>query len=487
MKRLTERLPRRLTNRTAAVGALALAVAVVGGFVLLSRGGDGDAEAQESGAPTAALERRSLAEEVSVDGTLGFGDESAVINRLSGTITWLPDPGAEIRRGQRIFEVDDEPVLLMYGTVPAYRELSTEVSDGPDVKQLEENLAELGFDAGGSMTVDSSYTSATSAAVSDWQDSLGLDETGSIELGRVIFQAGERRVSSVDVELGSSADSAAGASGAATDVSAQSQGSPETTVLAAYPATTAQVQEVAPAPTEEADPAEEPATQNGSGKPKSPSKSPSKDGNPGKDGSSGSGRQAQQPSDSMGSGAPSGASASSAADSAETEAASPSTQVMTTSSTKRAVTVQLDPEQVDLARRGDRVGVTLPDGDEVKGRISSIGTVAEATSTETDAAEGQATEDATIEVVVDLPGDSAAGALDEAPVTVDLTQEVQKDVFVVPVAALIGTSGGEYAILVSEGGVSREVAVEPGLFADGFVEVEGEALEEGLEVEVPEE
>lgn len=479
----------RIDNRTKAVSALVLAA--LAGFVLLvagSGGGDQEAAAQESGTPTVALERRDLAEKISVDGTLGYGDEAAVVNRLSGTITWLPEEGAEIRRGRALFEVDNEPAILMYGDVPAYRELSSGVADGPDVKQLEANLAELGFDAEGSMTVDDEYTSATSEAVSDWQESLGLDETGSVELGRVIFQPGARRVGNLEVELGSSADSASGGtSGVSSSAGATS------TVLASYtPAAGTEV-----APTQKTD--EEPDQPAGGGendkgskreKPGSGGKGDGKDEGKGESESPQTGATDQTPAQggATSGGAVAGGGTTTNSDGASEEASNPSTQVMTTSSTERAVTVELDPEQVDVAKRGETVQVTLPDGNEVKGRIATVGTVAEAAATDdSQSSEGQATEDATIQVTISLSAGKAAGALDEAPVTVDFTESVQEDVFAVPVATLIGTAGDAYAVVVRDGNESRQVAVEPGLFADGYVEISGDGLEEGMEVEVPDE
>ncbi|MGZ5346776.1 MAG: peptidoglycan-binding protein [Solirubrobacterales bacterium] len=478
----------RIDNRTKAVSALALAA--LAGFVLLvagSGGGDQEAAAQDSGTPTVALERRDLAEKISVDGTLGYGDEAAVVNRLSGTITWLPEEGAEIRRGRTLFDVDNEPVILMYGDVPAYRELSSGVADGPDIKQLEANLAELGFDAEGSMTVDDEYTSATSEAVSDWQESSGLDETGSVELGRVIFQAGARRVGTLEVELGSSADSASsGTSGVSSSAGATS------TVLASY--TTGSVTEVAPTQTTDEKP-DQPAGggENDKGSkgenPGSGGKGKGKGQTGGEAESPQAGATDQTPAQSGATSGGAGAGGGTTMDSggASEEASSPSTQVMTTSSTERAVTVELDPEQVDVAKRGENVQVTLPDGNEVKGRIATVGTVAEAAATDSESSEGQATEDATIQVTIRLSTGKAAGALDEAPVTVDFTESVQEDVFAVPVAALIGTAGDAYAVVVRDGDESRQVAVEPGLFADGYVEISGDGLEEGMEVEVPEE
>lgn len=81
----------------------------------------------------------------------------------------------------------------MYGATPAYRDLDWG-DEGQDVTQLEQNLAALGYDAGGDLDIDGEFDSATAEAVRDWQSDLGLSETGRVELGRVVFQDGARRI-----------------------------------------------------------------------------------------------------------------------------------------------------------------------------------------------------------------------------------------------------------------------------------------------------
>jgi peptidoglycan hydrolase-like protein with peptidoglycan-binding domain len=454
--RLPDSLPGR---RTLAIGAIA-ALAAGTAFAVLSGGGEGErADAQDPGVPTVELERRDLVARESVDGTLGYAGEAAVINRLAGTITWLPAEGDVIGRGGRLFEVDGEPVALMYGDVPAYRELASGVSDGPDVKQLEANLTALGFDAGGSLTVDAEFTSATTEAVAEWQESLDLDETGTVELGRVAFLAGARRVVSLSVALG--ADASSSGAGVGTDVSGAA-GAPQTT-FASY------VAAEAPAEPDEDGGKREP--QQG-GKKKKPAGKPEVKGG-GKD-------TAQQAEEAPAAQAPSSAEDADPAAEASAAAGSASTEVMTTSSERRAVTVELDPADSDLAERGSRAIVALPDGKEVKGTVSSVGTVAESAESAT----GEETEP-TIEVTIALPDGKRVSGLDQAPVSVELTDEVRRDVFAVPVESLLGTAGDGYAIVISEAGERRQVPVEPGLFADGYVEVEGEDLREGSLVEVP--
>ena len=64
-----------------------------------------------------------------------------------------------IRRGKPLYRLDDEPAAwLLYGSLPAWRDFSSGMSDGEDVRQLERNLRALGHDPDGDMTVDDDWT-----------------------------------------------------------------------------------------------------------------------------------------------------------------------------------------------------------------------------------------------------------------------------------------------------------------------------------------
>jgi hypothetical protein len=120
--------------------------------------------------------------------------------------------------------------------------------------------------------------------------------------------------------------------------------------------------------------------------------------------------------------------------------------------------------------------VTLPDGRTVAGTITSVGTVAEA---EPAGADGQEPEP-TIEVTIALQGDT--GTLDQAPVDVAFERERTERALTVPVRALLALSGGGYAVEVVRAGTTQLVGVETGAFADGFVEISGTGIREGVRV-----
>lgn len=156
--------------------------------------------AQPRPAATATVERGGLVDTQTVDGTLGYGDSWNLVNGVAGTVTWTRAEGAIVRRGQKLYKMDNDPVVLMYGTVPVYRTLSVGVSDGPDVEQLERNLRKLGY--GNDLTVDDHFSDATADAVEDWQDDNGLPVTGGIDASQVVFAPGAVRVTDVTLQVG---------------------------------------------------------------------------------------------------------------------------------------------------------------------------------------------------------------------------------------------------------------------------------------------
>jgi peptidoglycan hydrolase-like protein with peptidoglycan-binding domain len=118
------------------------------------------------------------------------------------TVTAVAAEGQTVERGDTLFAVDGRPTVAMTGTQPASRDLAEGVDDGADVAQLEENLAALGFNADGQLTVDESFDADTTAAVEAWQDALGVAATGSVELGDVAFLPAPATVAATQVAVG---------------------------------------------------------------------------------------------------------------------------------------------------------------------------------------------------------------------------------------------------------------------------------------------
>jgi peptidoglycan hydrolase-like protein with peptidoglycan-binding domain len=409
-------------RRAAGLALPAIGVVAAGAVVIAGAGGgsgDGPRAAAPSSGRTVAVARRTLVDRQRVDGTLGYAGSRSVSNRLSGTVTWLPHVGQVIQPGQVLLRVNGKPVVLMNGTLPAYRTLKAGIEKGADVTQLERGLSALGYSPG---TIDDSYTTSTAAAVRAWQGDLGVAKTGKVELGRVAFLPGARRVTDVKSSLGSAASNPSG-------------GSDLDTQLISY------------SPVKDT-----PSTPNGASGPSGPTG--------GNGGNSGGGGDSD----------------------ATADANAPASEVLVTSSTRRVVTAKVDAADQQLAARGRRVRVELPDGRIISGRITNVGTVAAADQNSGDGGGGGGDTTAKITITIRLRSARAAGRIDQAPVSVQLARTTRRKVLAVPVQALVAQRGNRYAVERADG---RLVSVVPGMFADGYVELTGGRIRAGDRVRVP--
>jgi len=160
--------------------------------------------------------------------------------------------------------------------------------------------------------------------------------------------------------------------------------------------------------------------------------------------------------------------------------ARPGAPVLSATSDKLHVRVELDASQQGAVKKGDRVQITLPGNTPVRGRVAGFGRVAQAQ-------QGSQATAATIPTFIDLDDPTRVDGLDQAPVQVDITTKGVDDALSVPVTALVGKSGGGFAVEVVRADGRRDlVAVRLGLFdtGGGRVQVDGD-LRAGDAVAVP--
>ena len=351
-----------MKRRTWALAAAAVLVAAICGVVAMSAAEHPAAAAPAPAASTVKVELGELSAMVSQDGTLTYrarpdGSPYPAINQARGVYTSLPDNGDKVGCGGVLYRVDDNPVMLLCGTVPAYRGLHMGVK-GRDVRQLNRNLHQLHADADAHVHIhpsDDDFGVKTKKALKVLQHHKGLPVTGALDIGDAVFLSEPVRIAKVTAELGGSAR--------------------------------------------------------------------------------------------------------------------PGAPVLTATSDMLQVQVNLDPSQQGEVRKGDRAQITLPGNTPVTGRVEGFGRVAQAP-----AGQGSAAADATIPTFISLDDPAKARGLDRAPVQVDITTKGVDSALSVPVTALVGKSGGGFAVEVVRAGERRElVAVRLGLFdtANGRVQVEG--------------
>jgi hypothetical protein len=182
------------------MAASAVVVSVV--FTNGRRGGSGSVSDNASATSLATVERRSLSTQPQVNGTLGYAGSYTVLGQTPGTVTWLPNAGQIIANGQALYRVDGAPVVLLYGETPAYRALAARTS-GADVAQLNLDLVALGYvDSTDVDTAWNEFSRGTTSGVEQLQKHLGIDQTGTLSLGAVVFLPAAARVTTLSATLG---------------------------------------------------------------------------------------------------------------------------------------------------------------------------------------------------------------------------------------------------------------------------------------------
>ncbi len=382
--------------------------------------------------------------------TLQATDDSMVLSGAkSGVVTEVVAAGGTISQGDVIYRVNDEPVVVMYGDSPAYRTLR-ELDDnmtGADVLQLEQALVALGYDPDSDAAVDEEFSGYTATMVERWQEDLGVEETGRVDFGAVIFIPAASEVLAVNIAVGDSVN-------AGQPILAIATGDPlegddvlqleEALVALGYVGPV--VDGVWDAGTSEAVTAWQ------------------ADVGLEDDGIVDLGAVVFRPApvrvntvlSSVGS------------------SVNPGTPVLGVSSSDQFVTFDLPAADQGLVAVGQEVIVEMPDGSDTTGKVIEIDSVATG---------GQGSATFGVKIVLDDP--SVAAGLDEAPVDVEVVSDSVLNVMAIPVSALVALAEGGYAVEVQTATGTQLIAVEPGFYADGLVEVVSAGLTVGDRVVVP--
>ena len=178
-----------------AAGAVLAVVDPFGGTGA-SNGGVADNAAATS---LTTVAHRSLSAQTNVSATLGYAGTYDVVNQAHGTITALPAVGQVVSQGQVLYQVSGGPVVLLYGSVPAYRSLSEGASpadvSGPDVQQLNADLVALGYATSSELDPNSDeFGWWTKEALEKLQAHLGVTQNGTLALGQAVFLPTAARV-----------------------------------------------------------------------------------------------------------------------------------------------------------------------------------------------------------------------------------------------------------------------------------------------------
>ena len=157
----------------------------------------------------------------------------------------------------------------------------------------------------------------------------------------------------------------------------------------------------------------------------------------------------------------------------------PGSPVLGISLTDKVVKTYLPADKQDLLEVGDAVTIEMPDFTEVTGSVVFVSNTALATGNDWDPP--------VFEVQIEFDDPSVAAGLDEAPVDVIVVSDSVDDVMAVPVSALLALLEGGYAVEVQTTGSRIElVAVEIGFFgSNNMIEIRSGEISPGDLVVVP--
>lgn len=145
----------------------------------------------------ATVTRQTLTAQTQVPATVGSEGSYSVVNNMQGTFTQLPGAGQIVHQGSVLYRVDGQPVILLYGWVPAYRTLSDGMT-GADVTQLNRALVALGYASRSQLDPNSDYFSLETAyALELLQAHLDVPVTGELALGQAVFLPTAVRITAV--------------------------------------------------------------------------------------------------------------------------------------------------------------------------------------------------------------------------------------------------------------------------------------------------
>lgn len=505
---MSESEPEPSSRRWWWIAAAFLAAAVVAiGVVAVVSGNDEEPEATAT-VSTATVEQTSVIVTEELSGTLGYGSADPIVFRssadgvvtvqglASGFVTDIVDEGVFVASGEVLYEVNTEPVVVLDGDLPQYRAFQSRMTDGPDVVQLEQALTDLGYDPDGDMTIDEDFTSTTADAIERLQEAIGAEETGRLELGAVIFSpTAVSYIAETLVDVGDAVQSGSPIVATSRPISGTVTAIAEEGSIVDQGDTLVEIDRepvillIGDIPSyrtltigvkgDDVAQLEQNLTDLGFG--------------------SGDGFSVDGDYDTVTATAVTAWQLSTGARPdgvvnlgdvyfAPTalrvgqnqvtigDAVANATPLMTTSISSTFVTVELSTDDQDLVAVGDIVTVELPSGDEESAVVTEIGAVVLANQ------QGGTY----FEMTVTLEDPDAAPGLDEAPVDVIVVGDRADNVLTVPVTALLALAEGGYAVeVVGADGATTLISVDPGLFADGFVEVTSSGLEAGMKVLVP--
>ena len=128
---------------------------------------------------TVSIQKGDLAKKEEYNGTLRQTDKKILNSPTNGVVTFLPKEGSVVNFGEVLFIIDNKPVILLQGSTPFYRTLDLNSDPGVDIKQVEEALVYLGY-ADSTFVPDEVFDEQTSKMLNTLYIDYGIDTKSEI-------------------------------------------------------------------------------------------------------------------------------------------------------------------------------------------------------------------------------------------------------------------------------------------------------------------
>ena len=128
---------------------------------------------------TISIQKGDLAKKEEYNGTLRQTDKKILNSPTNGVVTFLPKEGSIVNFGEVLFIIDNKPVILLQGNTPFYRTLDLNSDPGVDIKQVEEALVSLGY-ADSTFVPDEVFDEQTSKMLNTLYIDYGIDTKSEI-------------------------------------------------------------------------------------------------------------------------------------------------------------------------------------------------------------------------------------------------------------------------------------------------------------------
>ena len=128
---------------------------------------------------TVSIQKGDLAKKEEYNGTLRQTDKKILNSPTNGVVTFLPKEGSVVNFGEVLFIIDNKPVILLQGSTPFYRTLDLNSDPGVDIQQVEEALVYLGY-ADSTFVPDEVFDEQTSKMLNTLYIDYGIDTKSEI-------------------------------------------------------------------------------------------------------------------------------------------------------------------------------------------------------------------------------------------------------------------------------------------------------------------